>query len=70
MSKPTDEEIIQVLLDHGNCMTYVVTHWLRDKYKGTKTAYVLRHLKKLEGEGKVRRVKSSYAVQICWEAAQ
>ena len=70
MSKPTDEEIIQVLRDHGNCMTYVVTHWLRDKYKVTKTAYVLRRLKKLEVLGVVKRVKSSYAVQICWEAAQ
>ncbi|QLZ42322.1 MULTISPECIES: hypothetical protein [Citrobacter] len=70
MSKPTDEEIIQVLRDHGNCMTYVVAHWLRDKYKGTKTAYVLRRLKKLEALGAVKRVKSSYAVQICWETAQ
>lgn len=24
MSKPTDEEIIQVLRDHGNCMTCAV----------------------------------------------
>ncbi|HEE0039865.1 TPA: Lrp/AsnC family transcriptional regulator [Citrobacter freundii] len=70
MSKPTDEEIIQVLRDHGNCMTYVVTHWLRDKYKVTKTAYVLRRLKKLEALGVVKRVKSSYAVQICWEASK
>lgn len=69
IDKPTDEEIVQVLRDHGNCMTYVVTHWLQDTYRGIKTAYVLRRLKKLEGEGKVRRVKSSYAVQICWEAA-
>lgn len=70
MSKSIDEEIIQVLRDHGNCMTYVVTHWLRDKYKGIKTSYVLRRLKNLEALGAVKRVKSSYAVQICWEAAQ
>ncbi|WP_213758432.1 hypothetical protein [Citrobacter freundii] len=70
MSKPTDEEIIQVLRDHGNCMTYVVTNWLRDNYKGIKTNYVLRRLKKLEVEGKVKRVKSSYAVQICWEVVK
>ncbi|WP_233459286.1 hypothetical protein [Citrobacter sedlakii] len=69
IDKPTDEEIVQVLRDHGNCMTYVVTHWLQDNYRGIKTAYVLRRLKKLEGEGKVRRVKSSYVVQICLEAA-
>lgn len=70
MSKVTDEEIIQVLRDHGSCMTYVVTHWLHDNYRGIKTAYVLRRLKKLEANGMVKRVKSSYAVQICWEAAQ
>lgn len=70
MSKPTDEEIIQVLRDHGNCMTYVVTHWLQDNYRGIKTAYVLRRLKKLEALGAVKRVKSSYAVQICWETDQ
>lgn len=69
MSKPTDEEIIQVLREHGNCMTYVVTHWLHDSYRGIKTAYVLRRLKKLEVLGAVKRVKSSYSVQICWEAA-
>ncbi|ELP5232506.1 hypothetical protein R1Z32_001381 [Citrobacter freundii] len=70
MSKPTDEEIIQVLRDHGNCMTYVVTNWLRDDHRSLQTAYVLRRLKKLEAIGVVKRVKTSYAVQICWEAAQ
>ena len=70
MSKPTDEEIIQVLTAHGRCMTYVVTNWLRDKYWPLDTAYVLRRLKKLESAGKVQRVKSVYAIQICWEAAQ
>lgn len=70
MSKPTDEEIIQALTAHGRCMTYVVTNILRRKYWPLDTAYILRRLKKLEVEGKVRRVKSSYAVQICWEAAQ
>ncbi|STJ52096.1 Uncharacterised protein [Escherichia coli] len=41
MSKPTDEEIVRVLEEHGRCMTYVVTNWLRDKYRTLKTAYVL-----------------------------
>lgn len=31
MSKPTDEEIIQVLSGHGQCMTYVVACLLRRK---------------------------------------
>ncbi|EFH8448819.1 hypothetical protein GHR28_04880 [Escherichia coli] len=69
MNKPTDEEIIQVLNEHGRCMTYVVTNWLRDNYRPLDTAYVLRRLKKLEVAGKVQRVKSVYKTQICWEAA-
>lgn len=64
MSKPTDEEIVRVLEEHGRCMTYVVTNWLRDKYRTLKTAYVLRRLKKLEFDGKVKRVNSSYIRQI------
>ncbi|KJL59173.1 hypothetical protein SS47_09200 [Enterobacter kobei] len=70
MSKPTDEEIIHILADYGNCMTYFVANVLRRKYWPLDTAYILRRLKKLEAEGKVRRAKSNYVVQICWEAAQ
>ncbi|KTI34242.1 hypothetical protein ASV07_14750 [Enterobacter roggenkampii] len=70
MSKPTDEEIIQALTAHGRCMTYVLTNILRRKYWPLNTAYILRRLKKLEAAGKVMRVRSSYAVQICWEAAR
>ena len=69
MSKPTDEEIIQVLSEHGKCMTYVVTYWLRRKHKSTNTAYALRRLKKLEAIGVVKRMKSSYKTQICWGLA-
>lgn len=70
MSKPTDEEIIQLLTERGNCMTYFVTNVLRSKYWPLDTAYVLRRLKKLEAAGKVKRVKSAYKTQICWEAAK
>lgn len=70
MSKPTDEEIIAVPKRRGPCMTYVATNWLRDDHRSLQTAYVLRRLKKLEAIGVVKRVKTSYAVQICWEAAQ
>ncbi|EMV9404002.1 MULTISPECIES: hypothetical protein [Klebsiella] len=69
MSKPTDEEIIQVLSEHGQCMTYVVAYWLRRKHKSTNTAYALRRLKKLEAIGVVKRMKSSYKTQICWGLA-
>lgn len=70
MSKPTDEEIIQVLTERGNCMTYFVTNVLRRQFCPLDTAYVLRRLKKLEAAGKVKRVKSAYKTQLCWEAAQ
>ena len=70
MSKPTDDEIIKLLADYGNCMTYFVTNVLRRKYWPLDTAYVLRRLKKLESDGKVKRVKSAYKTQLCWEASQ
>ncbi|HIH4375643.1 TPA: hypothetical protein ACYSB3_004890 [Citrobacter freundii] len=70
MSKPTDEEIIQVLAERGNCMTYFVTNVLRRQFWPLDTDYVLRRLKKLESAGKVKRVKSVYKTQLCWEAAQ
>lgn len=69
MSNPTDEEIIQVLSEHGQCMTYAVAYWLRRKHKSTNTAYALRRLKKLEAIGVVKRMKSSYKTQICWGLA-
>ncbi|EAM3008138.1 hypothetical protein CE658_24890 [Salmonella enterica] len=70
MSWLTDEEILEVLNKHGRCMTCVVTYWLRDKHYPLLTSYVLRRLKKLEATGAVKRVKSSYAVQICREVVQ
>lgn len=69
MTTPTDSEIIEVLREHGRCMTYVVTNWLRDNHRSLKTASVLCRLKRLEAAGKVQRVKSVYKTQICWEAA-
>ncbi|MDG9900749.1 hypothetical protein [Klebsiella grimontii] len=69
MSKPTDEEIIQVLSEHGQCMTYVVAYWLRRKHKEINTAYTLRRLKKLEASGQIKRWESTYKTQICWGLA-
>ncbi|WP_024530249.1 helix-turn-helix domain-containing protein [Serratia fonticola] len=66
MDNLTDEKIINVLKDHGRCMTYVVTNWLRDIDKKIDTPLVLRRLKKLEKAGKVQRVKTSYKTQYCW----
>lgn len=67
MSRATDEEIIQVLTEHGPCMTYVVAYWLKRKNDSVNTAYTLRRMKKLEEAGKVRRGKSGYKTQLCWE---
>ncbi|CAI1836483.1 Uncharacterised protein [Serratia grimesii] len=66
----TDEQIINVLREHGRCMTYVVTNWLRDIDRKIETPVVLRRLKKLEKAGKVQRVKSVYKTQICWAMAE
>ena len=65
----TDEEIIKFSGDwNGRAMTYVIANKLRFAgYIDVKTSYVLRRLKKLEAAGKVRRVQSSYAKQICWQ---
>jgi DNA-binding HxlR family transcriptional regulator len=69
MSKPTDSEILDVVLVRGPINTYVVRNWLGTQFKGIKTDYVLRRLKKLEKAGRVRRHPTAYAVQICWAIA-
>jgi len=64
-----DDEILQAL-GKGEAMTYVVANRMRMDNKNhngsLKTARVLRRLKALELLGKVKRVRSVYAVQICW----
>lgn len=69
MRKLTEEEVIAVLTNRGNCMTYHLANIITAKrgYKDhVKTPQALRLLKRMEQAGKVKRVKSSYAVQICW----
>ncbi|EMP7085081.1 hypothetical protein REZ51_001987 [Klebsiella variicola] len=69
MSKLTEHEVMSVLEGHGNCMTYQLANIITAKrgYKDhVKTPQALRFLKKMESAGKVKRVKSVYAVQICW----
>lgn len=69
MRKLTEEEVIAVLSNRGNCMTYHLANIITAKrgYKDhVKTPQALRLLKRMEQAGKVKRVKSSYAVQICW----
>lgn len=66
----TDDELIAAMGGASRRMTYVVANILRATHKhhnGTLgTAKVLRRLKALEKRGVVERVRSDYAVQICW----
>ena len=70
MADLTDEELIDAMKGADRLMTYVVANTLRMKHEhhnGTLgTAKVLRRLKALEKRGVVERVRSHYAVQICW----
>lgn len=65
-----EDEILAVLGHRPGMMTYHITNCLRcdhPKHNGTlATSTVLRCLKKMEKAGRVKRVKSPYAVQICW----
>jgi hypothetical protein len=71
VAKPTDEQILAALRGGGRCMTYVVANRLSMlKHRGFDTAFVLRRLKVMEKAGKVERVQTSYAVQICWRAVE
>ncbi|HAT2610217.1 TPA: hypothetical protein I8235_003228 [Kluyvera intermedia] len=69
MVKPTEEEVITLLEYHGNCMTYQLANLIfanRFYQNPVTTSQVLRLMKKMEAAGKVKRVKSVYAVMICW----
>lgn len=65
---PSDEQILGALAKRGGrAMTYVVRNTLAMDYRvNVETSWVLRQLKRLERDGKVQRVSSSYIVQICW----
>lgn len=69
MAEPTEQEVIELLEYHGNCMTYQLANLIFANrfYKNpVTTSQVLRLMKKMEVAGKVKRVKSVYAVMICW----
>ena len=67
MVNPTDEQIIEQIDVWGpDAVTYVIANRLRSKRFPVRTAWVLRQLKRLEKAGKVERVPSIYAVQLCW----
>lgn len=65
--RPDDDTIVAATGKwNGRAMTYVTANILRSAGFNVRTDWVLRQLKRLEREGRVERVPSSYAVQICW----
>jgi hypothetical protein len=66
MDKPTDADILGILEKRHSCMTYVIRNWLWSAGFRRETPWVLRQLKRLERDGKVHRVSTSYATQFCW----
>ena len=70
MELPSDSLILAMISEWGNSsMTYVVRNWLHSAGYHVETPWVLRQLKRLEKAGRVHRVKTSYAVQICWSVS-
>lgn len=64
----SDQEILSVLKVYGMKTTGFLAHVIRHKNKADfRTDALLRRLKAMETKGLVRRVKTSYAHQICWE---
>lgn len=67
---PTDEDILAETREWSReSMTYVIKNRLRSRGFRVETRWVLRQMKRLECTGKVQRVSSPYAVQICWRVA-
>lgn len=65
----SDDEMLAAISKWGErCMTYVARNVLSKGRPNLETAQVLRQLKRLEKAGKVRRVPSSYATQLCWSS--
>lgn len=64
----SDQEILDVVGGWGGhgCMTYIARNILSRNHSHLLTSAVLRRLKRLEKQGRVKRVKSAYSVQICW----
>lgn len=63
---PTDDEIVESLRGHAWLATYVVKNVARRKHPKVQTPWILRRLKALETVGRVRRVQTNYARDLCW----
>lgn len=62
----SDDELLAAVATRNSVMTYVVRNILSTNRAYLGTPQILRQLKRLEREGKVERVPSSYTRQLCW----
>ena len=51
---PTDEQILEQLIGHGICATYVIKNRLRTKKFEVRTSHVLQAMRRLEAQGRVQ----------------
>lgn len=69
---PVDADILAAVRKWGNrTTTSMVRSILAQQFDmlSISTPWVLRQLKRLECDGKVQRVSTSYVTQFCWSAA-
>lgn len=64
----SQEQVLEAVWEHGRSgkMTYVLRNILAEGRPNLPTPPILRALRRLEKAGKVERVRTSYAVQLCW----
>jgi hypothetical protein len=63
-----DTEVLAAI-GGGSRVTYVVRNYLSDDRPNLGCTQVRNQLKRMERDGLVVRVSSSYAVQLCWRVA-
>lgn len=62
-----DSDVLAAVTGRPRMPTYVYRNILSSGRCHLKTASVLSRLKRMERDGKVRRVPTSYAVMLAWE---
>lgn len=65
----TDDEILNAVRyggQHGKLTAYIASVARFQTKKPVDTAWMLRQLKRLEKDGKVRRTPTGYQTQIAW----
>lgn len=69
--KPTDAEIVEMLIRAGGqtseVATYVLKNWLRSSFPSVTTSWLRRQLYRMEIDGKVEKVPNRYSVvDLAW----